>query len=344
MKKFWIMLMLISNVVVAKQQTPAIPVVLDTVKRTEVVATMPVTGNVYSQNDTQVTAAVSGQLVFIAEPGTIVKQGDVVVSIDTAALQLQQLEQQALIARAEAQLKYLETNLKRQQDLVKAKTVSANTVDQTQSQRDVAASDLAVAKIRLQQIEEQLDRSTITAPFDGVVSSRLRSIGETVVAGTALGSLTDLTHLEIRAQVPLKYVNHIHIGQQLTIHAFGIEQSAIVQSLVPSGQSRQHAYEMRLAFENLNRMSIGQLVSVAVPVNAIQSSLVVNQDALVLRENGTFVFKVKADKTVEQVLVKANENIGEMIAIQAELEDGDQVVIRGADGLRTGVLIQAQQG
>ena len=106
-------------------QPPAIPVVIDIVKQTEVVPTMPITGNVYSQNDIQITAAITGQLEFVAEPGTALELGDVIMKMDTAALKLQQAEQQALIKRAQAQLTYLESNLKRQQDLVKAQTISA---------------------------------------------------------------------------------------------------------------------------------------------------------------------------------------------------------------------------
>ncbi|WP_154223310.1 efflux RND transporter periplasmic adaptor subunit [Marinicella rhabdoformis] len=321
---------------------PTVPVVLDSVKNTEVVATMPITGNVYSRNDVQITAAVSGMLLTVAAPGTVVKQGDEIAKMDTKALELQHAEQQALIVRAKAQLKYLETNLKRQQDLVKAKSISANSVEQTESQRDVAASDLAVAKIRLEQTEEQLARSVINAPFDGMVSSRLRRVGETVGAGTVLASLTDMSRLEIRVQVPLQFVNHVKVGQELNVFAFGVQQQATVDSMVPNSQNISHAYEMRLAFENVNGLAIGQLVSVGIPMKAMKTSLVVNQDALVLRENGTFVFRVKADNTVEQIAVVANENVGELIAIDAPLEVGDQVVIRGADGLSNGATVESK--
>lgn len=339
-RQFTAALFLLSSATWAQQPPKAVPVVLDEVKSTEVVATMPITGHIYSRNDVQVTAAVNGMLLQVAAPGTMVKQGDVVAEMDTKPLQLQQAEQNALIKRAQAQLSYLETNLKRQQDLVKAKSISANSVEQTQSQRDVAASDLTVANIRLEQINEQLNRSVIKAPFDGVVSARLRRSGETVSAGTVLASLTDMSQLEIRVQVPLQFVNHVHVGQALDVFAYGIQQSGTVDSMVPNSQNISHAYEMRLAFDNVNALAIGQLVSVAIPMKASKTSLVVNQDALVLREKGTFVFRAKADNTVEQVAVVANENVGDLIAIDAALSAGDRVVVRGADGLQEGALIE----
>lgn len=340
---FYTSMVTLSTASWAQQTAPAVPVILDTVKSSEVVATMPVTGHVYSRNDAQITAAVNGMLTQVVAPGTVLKAGDVVAKMDTQPLELQQAEQQALIDRAQAQLNYLNTNLKRQKDLIEVKSISANSVEQTQSQRDVAASDLKVAQIRLAQINEQLSRSVIKAPFDGVVSSRLRREGETVAAGSVLASLTDMTTLEIRVQVPLQYVNHVKIGQTLDVFAFGIQQKAEVEAMVPNSQNINHAYEMRLAFENMNGLAIGQLVSVAIPMKASKTSLMVNQDALVLRENGTFVFRVKDDQSVEQIAVEANENVGDLIAIDAPLKAGDQVVVRGADGLSEGAVVEVKQ-
>jgi RND family efflux transporter MFP subunit len=319
---------------------PATPVVIDTVKKTEVVPTMPITGNVYSQNAIQLTAGITGQIDYIAEPGTVINPDDVIVRMDTTALELQKAEQEALINRAQAQLDYLEKNLKRQQDLVKAKTISANAVEQTESQRDVALSDLKVAQLRLAQINDQLQRSEIKAHFNGVVSSRLRREGETVAAGTIIAGITDMQNLEIRAQVPLRYAGYIQPGQELDVFAYGITQRAEVKSIVPSNSNRNQSYELRLVFENTHQLTIGQLVSVSVPMYQSRESLVVNQDALVLREQGTYVFKVTAENAVEQVLVNAQENVGELIAIDGELQAGDQVVIRGADSLQAGQIIQ----
>lgn len=319
---------------------PATPVVIDTVKKTEVVPTMPITGNVYSQNAIQITAAVTGQIAYIAEPGTALVPGDVIVKMDTTALTLQQAEQEALINRAQSQLDYLQKNLTRQQDLVKAKTISANAVEQTESQRDVAMSDLKVAQIRLAQIKDQLQRAEIKANFNGVVSSRLRREGETVAAGTVIAGVTDLQNLEIRAQVPLRYAGFIQPGQKLDVFAYGITQKAEVKSIVPSDSNRNQSYELRLVFDNVNQLTIGQLVSVSVPMYQARESLVVNQDALVLREQGTYVFKVVEDNAVEQVMVNAQENVGEFIAVDGELQAGDRVVIRGADSLQTGHKVE----
>ncbi len=337
-----LVVLLVFSQVLAQPAPPATPVVTDTVKATDVVSTLPISGNVYSKNDLQITAGITGQLAFVTEPGTRVAAGDLVARMDTLSLELQKEEQLALISRARAQLQYLETSLRRQKDLVKADTVSANTVEQTESQRDVAASDLRVAELRARQIDDQLQKSEVRAQHDSIVSSRLRREGETISAGTVIGSLTDLSNLEIRVQVPLRYSGYLTPGQELDIYAYGVSQKGAVKSLIPNLDNRNQSYELRVEFPQSDAFSIGQLVTVAIPRHQARESLVVNQDALVLRENGTFVFRVTDDNKVEQVAVQTSENVGEFIAIEGQLAVGDTVVVRGADNLQEGFDVNIQ--
>jgi len=318
---------------------PAMPVETDLVKETEVIPTMPMTGNVFSINELQLTASISGQLEFVSEPGTIVKAGDVIARMDTNTLDLQLQEQKALITRAEVQLKYLQTNLQRQKNLIKAKTVSESSVEQIESQKDVAASDLAVAKLRVEQIEEQISKSRIHAKYNGVITQRLHREGETVAAGTVIGNLVDTDHLEIRVQLPLRYTSFIKTGQELDIFALGLSQKARVKSLLPGSNNRNQSYELRLDVEEISNLKIGQLVSVAVPIQMPKVSMVIHQDALVLREEGTFVYRVNSENKVEKVVVNTSTNLGHLVAISGELKTGDKVVIRGAETLREGVEV-----
>ena len=318
---------------------PAMPVETDLVKETEVIPTMPMTGNVFSINELQLTAAISGQLEFVAEPGTIVKTGDVIARMDTNTLDLQLQEQKALITRAEVQLKYLQTNLQRQQNLVRAKTVSENSVEQIESQKDVAVSDLAVAKLRVEQIEEQISKSQIHAKYNGVITQRLHREGETVAAGTVIGNLVDTDNLEIRVQLPLRYTSFIKTGQELDVFALGVSQKGKVKSLLPGSNNRNQSYELRLDIEENSNFKIGQLVSVAVPIQMPKVSMVIHQDALVLREEGTFVYRVNEENKVEKVVVTTSTNLGHLVAVSGELKTGDQIVIRGAETLREGTEV-----
>ena len=83
--------------------------------------------------------------------------------------------------------------------------------------------------------------------------------------------------------------------------------------------------------------TVGQLVSVAVPIRARASTLTVPRDALVLRHNGQFVFRINDDNNAEQIAVELGDSSGDMIAVSGALQEGDRVAIRGAENLRDGM-------
>ncbi|MGB5687800.1 MAG: hypothetical protein WBM45_00900, partial [Woeseiaceae bacterium] len=90
---------LLAGTAFAQQQMPAKVVQVANVERMEIAPTIAVPGTIYSRNDVHVTAGVTGQLLMVAEPGTIVQKGEPVARIDKRTLELQRAEQEALLRR-----------------------------------------------------------------------------------------------------------------------------------------------------------------------------------------------------------------------------------------------------
>ena len=91
-----IVLLAVASVAVA-QQPPAPVVQIAYVSETEIAPTVAVPGTIYSRNDVQVTAGVAGQLTMVAEPGTLVQDGQPVARVDREPLLLQRAEQEVLL-------------------------------------------------------------------------------------------------------------------------------------------------------------------------------------------------------------------------------------------------------
>ena len=188
------------------QQGPTSVVQIANVSETELAPTVAVPGTIYSQNDMQVTAGIAGQLTMVAEPGTHVKQGDAIASIDSAPLALQRAEQNALLQRAQINVRQQESLLRRQQELVSSNLVSEFEIEQTQANRDLAVSDANIIRVRIRQIDDQIRRTNVRAPFSGIVIARNHRAGEEVARGEVLAQLTDIENMEVRAFVPLKHL------------------------------------------------------------------------------------------------------------------------------------------
>lgn len=327
----------------AAQQPPAARVVhVAEVSRTELAPTVAVPGTIYSRNEVQITAGVAGQLEMVAEPGTVVSRGDAVARIDKQPLLLQRAEQEALLERAEINIRQLSSQLRRQRELQNQNLVSEFELEQTEANRDLAVSDANITKVRIRQIDDQIRRADIRAPFTGVVISRERRAGEDVARGEVLGQLTDIRNLEVRAFVPLKHLPRTSVGQALDIFATEARHSGVIRSLVPTGDVRSQTFEARIDLPQVARddWTVGQLVSVAIPIRARELALTVPRDALVLRANGSFVFRINAENKAEQIRVDVGDSAGEFIAVRGALAEGDRVAIRGAENLSDGADVR----
>ena len=324
------------------QEMPARVVQISTVARTEVAPTVSVPGTVYSRNEAQITAAVAGRLVMVAEPGTVVEQGDVLASIDKRSLRLQRAEQEALLERAEINTRQLESQLRRQKELASSSLVSEFELEQTEAARDLAVSDANIIDVRIRQIDDLLQRADVRAPFSGVVISRSRRSGEEIARGEVLGEITDIQSLEVRAFVPLKHLRRTAAGQAIDIFETETTHTGTIRSLVPTGDIRSQTFEARIDLpqDATQDWTVGQLVSVAIPIRTRQLALAVPRDALVLRQNGSFVFRISADNKAEQIEVDIGDSAGNLVAVSGNLAEGDRVAIRGAENLSEGADVK----
>lgn len=320
--------------------SPAAPVTVQDVVRLLVAPTTAVTGTVHSREELQVTAGVEGRIAYVAEPGTRVARGEPLMRIDTAPLELRHAELAAQAERARAQLRFLDAQLSRQRGLADSRVLSANDLEQTISQRDMAASDLRIAEVRMLQVADDIARATVTADFDGVVTERLRRAGEDVSRGTVVARAIDTGSLEVRVLTPLQYDGRVSVGDRVRVRGHARDAEAVVRGLVPVTDARRQAFELRLDLPlDGRRWSVGELVSVELPLLAPSGTLAVPQDALVLRQDGIYVFRVNGD-TAERVSVTVGASHDGYVAVEAPLSEGDRVVVRGGEGLASGQRVR----
>lgn len=309
-----------------------------------IVPTVSVTGNVYSRNDVRITAGISSRINSVVEPGSLVAKGDILITLDNTDLLLQKKEQQALIKKAKFDIAFVDKELARQTQLAKKNGISISQLEQLKANRQTILSELELANIELEKINLLLSKTQNKAPFNGMVTQQMHFLGEDVAQGANLLRLTNLDQLEVRVQVPLNYANRIKSSDRITLYGFNSRQQGQVRSVIPNIDSRSQTMELRIDLntnENTTPWTIGQLVSVAIPLAAPASSIAVPRDALVLRQNGAFVFKVNSVITpgkiiAEKITVKIGESTGNWVAVTGNVSAGDCVVIRGAETLKDG--------
>ena len=239
-----------------------------------------------------------------------------------------QLEQQAQLKRAKINVNYLHNEVQRLQKLRKSNSASQFQLDQSQSQYDLAKTDIEIADLKLQQINDQIQRANVTAPFSGVITERIVRAGTDVNRSDSLLKLLDTEHLEVRLYVPIKYLAFIRKGHSLNISADAKSQTFEVRINIPT-----HLNESWAA---------GQLVKVTVPIQATKNTLTVHRDALILRKDGTYVVKIDIDNKVHRLPVIVQNGTFDRVSIEGDLKAGDNVAIRGAERLNEGQQVVVQ--
>jgi RND family efflux transporter MFP subunit len=297
-----------------------------------------VPGTVVSRSDARLSAEVDGRLTRVADVGTVVAQGEVVAEIEATRLQLQATELEAQVTRAEARLRFLESEEKRFERLARSNLAAVTQLEQTQSDRDVARGDLEVAQARLAQVTDLLARTSIRAPFNGVVVERLMTPGERAVEGGNVVRLIDQQHLEVVARAPLEYFPFVQRGQLLDIRANEAAAVAQVRTAVAVGDENTHLFELRLDLDG-RPFQVGQTLRVAIPTSDSREVLTVPRDALVLRPDGQSVFVVDANDEAQQIKVTVGVGQGDDIEVLGSVSPGDRVVIRGNERLQSGQAV-----
>lgn len=302
-----------------------------------------VPGTVVSRSDARLAAEVTGRLIEVAEVGAFANSGDVVARIEDTIIILRKEELMAEVQRAEARLKYLESEESRYVRLADSNLAAATKLEETRSDRDVSRGDLKVAKSRLAQVEDQLSRTSIRAPFNGIVVERLLMPGERVEIGKNVVRMINQQHLEVIARAPLEYYSFVKPGQELVIRTGAILASGTVRTVVAVGSENTHQFELRLDIEG-NSFPVGQTLRISMPTSNAREALVVPRDALVLRPSGISVFVVDSDQNAKQVVVTTGISSGDQIEVFGDVSDGDMVIIRGNERLRPGQSVSIMEG
>ncbi len=319
-------------------EMPPASVAVDQAQEIAVTPTIEVPGTVISRTDARIAAEISGRVVSIRDVGDIVEEGAAIAELDKRLLALEVAESEANVLRLEAELKFQAREVARFEELARRNNAPARSVDEAAVARDRAEQDLAVARIALERTRINLQRASVRAPFTGEVVERLVQQGEYVSTGTSVARLVDTTNVEVQARVPVRTAPYLANDMVLDMTGLGQDARGTLRTLVRVGNEVTRTFEIRLSLPEALWV-IGTPVRVMVPTDNPRTVIAVPRDALVLRQSGAAVFKVDAENAARRIPVQTGTGSGTMIEVTGDIVAGDRVVIRGAERLRDGQIV-----
>ncbi|MBS0418808.1 MAG: efflux RND transporter periplasmic adaptor subunit [Proteobacteria bacterium] len=318
---------------------PPVPVQVGTVTERSVSAKSWIPGSIVSRYDARVASVIAGRAMWVAEVGQRVKAGEPIAKLDDTPAQIRSQDLRAQVARAKAQLAVAATQLERFTQLAATKVVSVSQLDDARAQSDVAHEDVLRAEAQLREAAYDINESQIRAPFPGVVTERFIQKGEYVQLGAATVRLVNTADIEARATAALGLAANIRTGQTVSIRDHDQERPGRIRAIVPVGDDRSRQFEIRVVFQDPDWL-VGTSVEVSLPSAAERTALTIPRDALVIRENHSYVLRVSHANTVEELDVTPGIALADVVEVRGPVSPGDQLVVRGAERLAPGQTVK----
>ncbi len=318
------------------QANPVVSVV--PIESDRVSPTLMVTGTVQSRFDSSVSAGIAGSLIWVAEPGTRVVQGEPVARLDDHPFELAVRELEARLNKKHIEISRLQQDLERYRRLQEQQSISARDVDTLEADLGMARSDAELLAVEIDRAREDLARTRIVAPFDGMVTRRFQQQGESVSATQPVAQLVSTDSLEIRFHGPLAHSELPAAVGALRVHWGSGSAEMVVRATVPVSdeQSQSFVGYLTVPAGMASRFRIGQLISVAVPTALPSEQFIVPRDALVLGEKQIRVFVLDEEGKALAIPVEVGADHGDFVAVEGSLAAGQQVIVRGAESIRSG--------
>jgi multidrug efflux system membrane fusion protein len=206
--------------------------------------------------------------------------------------------------------------------------------------------ELRSLQARIDQIGDELRRSQLVAPFTGVIAERHKRGGEYARPGDIIARLVDLEQLELRFEVPVGYLGRVTTGEAIAFVPQGDQllgaspgaQQAQVRTIIRAADTNSQTFEVRADINDAARDAViaGQLVNVSLQISSTQATVQIPRDAIVLRAEGNYVFRIEPDDTAHKVMVQVGEGSREWVSVKGDLKEGDSVAIRGVERLQDG--------
>jgi RND family efflux transporter MFP subunit len=335
---------------------PAISVTTAQVTRASLPFEIDAIGSVQAIASIQMRSRVDAQVEAIAVPdGATVKQGDVLVKLDSRQVQAQLKQAQAQLARDQAQLEQNLRDVARYSELVEKKATPQLNLDNAKTATLATRASIAGDEAAIENLKVQLSYYTLTAPVSGKVGTFSLRAGNMVRANdnTSTGVLVTINQISpiyIALSVPQRYLPDLRAavnagGASVQAKPQGLSRwidgsVAVLDNTIDPATGMLVA---RAEFPNKDEaLWPGQLCDLKVRMRVDKDLVTVPRAAVQIGQKGNYVFVAKGDKAELRVVRIGREQNGALV-IEDGLTVGETIVVDGANLLKDGANIAVRQ-
>ncbi|MDQ3142825.1 MAG: efflux RND transporter periplasmic adaptor subunit [Bacteroidota bacterium] len=317
------------NKVYQYDKEQAINVLADTLQIENVNAECFYSGTFEPNKETRISAEMQGKInEVLVDVGSVVSKGQALIQLDNSLLKLQ-------LQTSEVQIEGLEADVTRYSILAKADAIQG-------VQLEKAALGLRSAKVQKATLLEQINKTTIKAPFNGVVTAKLSEEGAFAAPGIPLLQITDITNLKFTVNVPEKDLSQFKLNQSYSITADAYSELSLIgkATLIGSKANMGSSFTIQFLVNNTSDLKIksGMFGKVNLKNDTQEKGIIISSSAIVGSENQPQVYLIKNGKAILQNII-IYKKIQNKSVVSSGLKTGDVIVTNGFINLFAGANV-----
>lgn len=290
------------------------------------------TGAIQAERRADLRAEVASVVLrVVRDNGEAVKKGELLVKLDDAAIRDSMASAEEALRAATRSFEGAERTFERLKSLQSQGMTSIQAMEDAEVRRNLAQSEVLAARARLATARQQLDRTEVRAPFDGVIASRKVSAGDTATMGKELVQVIDPASLRYEALVPADRVGDLRVGQAVKIRVQGregLDREGRIRRIDAVAQpvSRQVAVVVDLSGGSRAGLIAGLYAEGQVDV-PLSSAIALPETALVRQGEQMTVWRLVGDTLQRQpVEVAPRDGRTGLFTVTKGLQAGDRVL------------------
>ena len=288
-------------------------------------------GTIMANEEVQLQTETAGKILKIYfKEGRAVRKGEVLVKINDAELLAQQ-------KRLSLQIQLAEQTETRQRKLVAIGGIS-------QAEYDQALNQLNALKADAELVQAQLAKTTLTAPFDGIIGLKSISEGSYVTTATPVATIQQINPLKIDFSIPEQYAPQVHIGStlQFTVQGSAQTYTGSLFAIEPKIEPATRSLKLRAVCPNAaTTLYPGSFAKIELNLDEQPNTLLIPTEALIPELKGQKVFVYKSGKAVPQKVETGIRN-DSTIQITKGLQAGDTIITTGIMQLKPNAAVRIQ--
>jgi RND family efflux transporter MFP subunit len=305
-----------------------------------------ITGSIQPERRADLRAEIPAVVLqVLKENGEAVKKGDLLAKLDPTSIRDGLTSAEESVRAASQGFDQAERQFQRMKTLRASGMASAQQLDDAEARRNNAQNDLVAAKARAVQAQQQMQRTEVRAPFDGIVSERKVSPGDTAQVGKELLKVVDPTSMRFEGFVSADRISSVKVGQPVNflINGYGQQEfTGTIKRLDPAANPTTRQVAVLVSFgESSNQPRVAGLYAEGRVETGTSQSLTIPEAALVRNGDSAYTWRISGAS-----LAKVALTLGERdprrgdFAVRAGLREGDQVVRNPSTTLKDGQKVQ----